>query len=340
MPGVPADVVKPPAPPAPPESPPNSPEDDDIPETVPVGAKADQAWQRVRKERREFRKEAARLQAEVERLSQQERPEVEEVSTLRQKIQEYESRLGQYDLAATQDFQQRFDAPMGAALQRAKSLLVRAGRTGDDASALVQKLAAAPDYEAVQALVEGEPFALQGALVQAHSEYADLADKRQEALQHWEETRAAVTTESARAKEVQLMDNIERDTEVAVKQAVKEGNWMFSESQEDPEWNAGVADRVRAVKGLMRSGSPAEVVKYVVEGLTAQPLRQLYAKATEELQALRAENARLVGATPSLGGGGAGRRAPSGKVEPLDIRTAIDQVIPSRPQLADHGLGR
>ncbi len=51
---------------------------------------------------------------------------------------------------------------------------------------------------------------------------------------------------------------------------------MYAQGQNMPsEWNDGVAKRIDAVKGILRMAKPVELVKWVVEGLTARDLRAM-----------------------------------------------------------------
>lgn len=308
--------------------------DDDDAAPDPTDPKANTAWQQVKREKRELRDQLKASQQEVERLRTTALPEMEEVNLLRTQIQEYEGKIGQYDLASTKQFKNRFDAPMESAKQRSVSTLTRAGRDPEDAKELVQKIFAASGEELNQ-LLNDEPYSLQGPLMSLAVEYGELSKQRDDALAHWQQTKAAVVTQASRDQEISLAENIERDAAVAVQQALKEGNWMFARSKDNQEWNAQVDQRMLAVKGILRSAKPDELVKWVMEGITAQPTRELFKMAQAKYAKTKAELDRLVGATPRIRGGDpAERRATAVAGKPREAAAFVADLLADAPRRA------
>jgi len=313
---VPADVLKV-KPPAPLEQ---ASDDDDTPAPPEVARneRANHAWQARKAEIKDLKTQLkakaddlAAKDAEIERLRTSQTPDLDEVMQLKNKIGEYESKLGQYDLSATEEFRQRFDGRMEGILQKGVSLLVRSGRDAGAAKSLMAKLVdSSLSMQQVQEAIADEPFALQGALVNLVADFGDISTERQEALSKWQETRAALNVQAKRENEIQLMENIERETQVAVDKVVQAGNWMFARSTDNAEWNQQVDERIKAVKGILRVGKPEELVQLVMEGITAKDSRDLFQAAHEKNQELTAKLQRLVQATPRMGGGGAAPAEP------------------------------
>jgi len=333
--GPPADVLLPPDTPKPAD--PHPADADEPPEGSPDDAKVRHAWAEKTRRISELRDQLAAREADIERMRTSQTPELEEVNRLRAQLEDNEKRIGQYDLASTREFQSRFTAPMVALQQRAVSLLVRSGKDAEKARMLVSDLmkqAASGDVnlEQVQAQLADETFAVQGALVNAVNEYAELAAVRNGALDKWKESRAALKVQSERDQGAMLAQNIERDTAVALAAVVKEGNWMFVPSNTDPKWTATVDERVKAVKGILRTAKGEELVKWVAEGVTARDARQLFLAERARSQALKAQLDELVAATPRLGAGGAPGGARPVPAQPRDVNTVLNEEFRDMPR--------
>lgn len=332
---VPADVLGPRAAPVAPATA-ASIDNEPTPAAIEKDERANHAWQKVKQERKALRTEVDELKAQLEarnteiaRLSKAQTPDLDEVMALKNLVSEYEAKLGQYDLAATQEFQQRFDVPMQQVLQRGVSVLVRAGKDAAGAKELMTKLASSDmSFEQVQEAIADQPYAIQGALITAVTELGELSKARSDALTAWKDTRAAQQVQSKMQEEIRLMQNVEQETMAALADVVQAGNWMYARSAQDPAWNEQVDARVAAVKGIMRSATPKELAAWVMEGVTAKASREMFLAAHTKAQELQAELQKLVQVTPSLGGGGdpSGRSgAPQGK--PRDPREFVNSLL-------------
>jgi hypothetical protein len=313
---IPSDVLTAPATPAGQDA--GEPADIEPPASVTKDPKANHAWQQVKAERRQLRDEVKALKAEIERVKTSPTEDVQEVLTLKKQVEDYEAKLGQYDLASTKAFQQRYELPAQQLFNRGVSMLVKSGRDPEAAKALMAKIAnPSAKMQDIQETVADEPFALQGALMNVASEIQDIETQKGEALNHWKETRAALGAQEARANEVRLAENIEKTTALAVEAAVKEGNWMFAQSGKNQEWNAQVQQRIDIVKGILRVGKPEEIIKFVVEGVTAPVLRKMAMDFKQQADSRKAELDKLIQVTPRLGGEGSStREAPKAPDKP------------------------
>jgi hypothetical protein len=310
------------------------------PDTPPPGsdAKANHAWAEAKRQRRELRDKVKALEAEVARMRESPLPEQEEVQQLRAQVSEYEAKLGQYDLAGTRVFQNKFDAPLNALLQKGASLLVRSGRDPEEAKTLMRSLTESAgngelDIQQVNSMLADQPFPVQGALLSIVTDFADTAKARAEALKTWKDTRAALTVQATRDQEVSLTEHIERDTGIATQQVLKEGNWMFARSKENQAWNEAVDQRLAAVKGIVRTAKTGDIIKWVMEGVTAKPTRDMFQAMRMENKKLKDELARLVQVTPRIGAGGDGRpTVPETPAKPRDPGQMLDEMFPSDPR--------
>jgi hypothetical protein len=294
----------------------------------------------VRHERRELRDKVKALETEVERLRTSQTPDLTEVTQLRAQLTEYEAKLGQHDLASTRAFKARYDVPAAAALQKGVSVLVRTGRDAEQAKATVQKLTehirrdGTVDTDAIQTAVSDEPYAVQGALLMAVTEYAEASKARHDALAKWNETKAAMSAQAAHDQEVTLTEHIERDVPAAVQQALRAGNFMYAPSKVNQAWNAGVEQRIAAIKGVLRSAKPSELVQWVAEGVTAKATRDLLAKARADYAKVKAELDRLVSASPRLSAGGDGSPRPATSGKPRGVDSILAETFGDSPRRA------
>ena len=166
--------------------------------------KANKAWQKIKQERKELRDKVRAQEAEIKRLSETAASavEAEEVARLQNAVKDYEAKLAKYDLAETAAFKERFDKPMSATLQRGVSVLVRFGKTPDEAKTLMRQLVeSGKTAEQLSEMIAGEPYQLQGALVNLVAEFDELAKARADALEDWKSTQAALKVQARRDSE-------------------------------------------------------------------------------------------------------------------------------------------
>ena len=298
-----------------------------VPESISKDTKANHAFAALKAELKRYKQQVADKESEIKRLTENQTPDLEEVMRLRGKIQEYESKLGQYDLAATAEFKQRYDARMDAAVQRGVSLLVRSGQNPEEARALMQKLISMDSMSKLQDELADQPYALQGALMTVVTEYADVQAERQQALAKWQETRAAMDFESKRSAEIKLMENVERDVGAAIENVRKAGNFMFAMSDTDEAWNKQVEERINTVRGIMRSAKPDVVASLVMEGVTAKATRELFLAAHQRVQELQAQLKDMVAVSPSVHGSGAASPTLPSSAKPRDPAEVLDQLF-------------
>jgi hypothetical protein len=304
-------------------------EDPPDPPDVKPGTKASYAWQALKAEKKRIATELAEAKAALATAKVQPVVEPEEVATLRSQLTEYEQKLGMYDLAETSEFRNRFDVPAQQAVRKGQALLQRAGKTPEQATALMRQLSnPGLTMEQVQDLVADEPIAIQGALVNLSADLGEIQSQRMDALKSWKDTRAALKIQEQRNMEVRLAEDIEAGTRVAHEQVVKEGNFMLMPSQ-DPEWNNQVSQRLEAVRGIVKNGRKDELLKWVMEGITAKPLRELLANVHQLAEQRKAELDKLVAKTPGLRSGGGQPPSPEGidRTKPVSPKAMIDSLF-------------
>ena len=309
-------------------------EDDDYePPEVKGDTKAAHAWKSVKQERKQLRDKVKELEAALEaKPKPEEQRSPEEVETLRKQVETLEQKLGEYDLASTSSFKQQYEQPLTQVVKRGANILVRSGKSAEEASSVMTKITDPTlTLDQIQDIIADEPIAVQGALMTAVSEFGELAERRAEALQHWNETKAALKDHETRETEVKLAQDVDQATQTALQKVLEEGNWMYA-AGDNPEWNAQVQERVTAAKGILRTGSREELVKYVLEGIAARPLRQMFEETYQLAESRKAELDKVVGRQPGYRGPAedpAPRKAEGvlDKGKPLEINAALDTLF-------------
>jgi hypothetical protein len=311
--------------------------DDDHDEPAPMSVqqdeKANKAWQKLKHERRELRDQLRQKEADLAK-AKAETPavDVEEVARLRKAVDDYEMKLSKYDLAETKAFKERFDQPMGATLQKGVAVLVRFGKAPDEAKALMRKLVeSGKTPEDLNEILSSEPYQLQGALINLIAEFDELSKERSLALDNWRETQAALKAQTRRDTEVKLLEDVERDIGQALSDVVKAGNWMYALSAQSPEWNKQVEQRVAAVKGVLRSGAPKDIVALIMEGATALDTRKLALQLDSQVKELQGRLQKLVQVSPRLGPGGTPPAAPEAPTKPREPGEVIGALFGDSP---------
>jgi hypothetical protein len=230
---------------------------------------------------------------------------VEEIARLRGEVDKYEERLGQVDLASSATFRAKYEAPMSKLVARGVTMLTKTSMTKEDAGRLVAGVFQAKSQDKINELTADLDLPVQGALLMAASEYGTMLDARTAALNDWKNTQAATAEQTKRDQEVAFAQMAEKDMASAIEQARAEGNWMFRRTEgADPKWDEAVDALESTVRGLVKTASPQEIIKWMVEGVTAKPSRELFAKEQAQVANLQAELHKALGTTPDLNGGG------------------------------------
>jgi hypothetical protein len=325
------------------DEPPPAPEPEEEPPEPPnMDEKARKSWEFQKKQRRELKAQVEALEQQLSVAKDTPVPDHEEMQQLRQQVQDYEQRIGQYDLAATTEFKNNFDAPLAAATDKMVQILVRQGRDPEDAKAVVARINRATetgksDSDIIDEELGSEAYAVQSAALGHIAEYVGLQSRRQEALDHWQETRQAVDVKSKRDEDIALTENVEQDVAVALQQSLKAGNWMYARSNDNQEWNEGVAKREAAVKGILRSAKPEELAMWVMEGVTAKDTRDLFLVAQKQLKEKTAQVQRLTAASPQIQGADGRAPAPTAPTAPRDADAFTRELLADAPRPARFG---
>lgn len=303
---------------------------DDEPEPPEIrdDPKANHAWQTLKAEKKQLGARVKELEAQVAATSA---ADPEEVKALREQVASLEGKVGQYDLAETAEFKQRYEVPFKQSLRKGASLLQRAGKSEEEAEALMARLAdPRTSLEQIQEMVIDEPVAIQGALINLATDMSDISSQRAQALEDWKETKAALQIQEQRDNEVRLAEDIEAASTKALEQVLSEGNFMYSQSSNE-DWNAQVAERVNAAKGIIKSATPEELVKWVMEGVTAKPLRDMLAQAHALAESRKAELEGVVSKSPKLKSGDGKPPKPPKSKEPRSPEQVFDELSGDEP---------
>lgn len=293
--------------------PPDPDDDDEEPPEIKGSQKAKNSWQRIKQEKRELQDKLAQMQKDLEAARGAKPPEMEQFVAMQKKLEEYENRIGQLDITQSSAFRQKYEVPLEVARRKGLSVLLRAGVEREPAEELIGRLLGSDvEMQEIEGLIADQPIAVQGALFSVASEYSEAAERREAAIKDWRNEQAALKASDDVEKDIVLARNVEAETSSAVQKALEAGNWLFAEVPDNPEWNKSVQERVRAVKGIMRSASRADLANWVVEGVTARIARDLFVRARKEYDELKSQFESVVGRTPALRGDAPSQPARSG----------------------------
>jgi hypothetical protein len=271
---------------------PSTPEEGSVvPPEVSADPKAAHAWAEIKRENKDLKAQIAASTSS------------DDMTAMQAKVDSYETQLGQLDLASTNSFKEKFDNPMKALGARAGNILRNAGIEEADVGALVGKVFGAAPAQ-METILEDLSPAIQGAMITLVSEFQERGATRESALNTWKESKAALSDQESRTQEASFKEMASKDLGTALEQSLAEGNWMFRKSGTDAEWDTEVDNRQDIVKGIIQTAEPAEIIKWVIEGVTAKPLRDLFAKEQAKGKQLLSELTKALGGTPQLGADG------------------------------------
>lgn len=305
------------------------------PAGVEADAKARHAWVTLRREARQFKTELDQARKDLDAAKAAKPPEVEEVAKLKQQLSDYEDRIGKLDVTQSKTFQAQFDQPLNSLFTRSLSIMTKSGKDPRQArDLLLRVINPNASFEEIQSALSEEPVAVQGALFNNAVEMVELQKRRHAALSDWRSTAAALRENESRTSVAQLSQAIVADTTQAVEALRDEGSWLFMKSDVDQQWNTDVDQRIKAVHGILKMNNPADLVKYVADGVAARTYRQLHAAASTRVKELEAELARRNGVVPRMAGGGTvpTPQPASQKKAATDPKRFLDDLLPSGGQ--------
>lgn len=267
------------------------------------------------KEEKQRRKEAELRAQQATQILEQTRTQTgqvasETLSTVTKELEAAKAQLaamdaemGKTNYERSREYQEKYALPAQATVMKmAKLAETVGGHPKPEAEQLVASLLRATPQERASILAE-ESVAIQGALISAASDYDSINENATIALDNWKSRKAAMDEEQRRANQMGLIKNLFADTEKAVTTLAKEGNALLIATG-NPEWDKTVSERVSAVRGVLQSGDPEVLIKYVADGVTAPKWREMYWDVVKAYGKLQSEAKGLVAATPGLGADG------------------------------------
>jgi DNA repair ATPase RecN len=315
--------------------------DSEVPAHVKAqGEKAVETWKTLKDERNQFKLDAetqkSRLEQAQLRLQELEKntlasSEKQELESLRQRATELEDKIGKYDLTATKEFKNKYDAKLDTLYGKGIRMLMARQMPQEDAVKVMQEAFAHPDRR--DAVLMDLPGSVQGAILSLVTDMDVIREDREAAVANWREQQALLQEEGSRATELQLAKDIVKETSDAISAVQSEGNWLYKTSESSSEWNDQVEQRRMMVQGILRNSSPTDLAKWVAEGVTARITRELYASTYDKLRSVTQELNSVIKRRPGLGGasGAPAARAAAGKAAPMSPERFLDQeFVPGR----------
>ena len=309
MPGAAPKLEDPPPPPAPPAN-----DIAGIPDhVVRKGEAAITGWKQLRAELEAERKAKADIDRDRElkdlRIKELEEqiakvPKQEELEAARKRAAELEDTLGQIEITRSERFKELYDKPINEVFGKVVRQFIKGGATQEQAIAKARSVfkPGMQDPQALSAALEDESSLVVGAVSALLDEREVLAQRRDEAIQNWQQERAAGEQDRIRRDAATISDQLTKAAESGFSRAVKEGSFLFQEGA-DPKWNEGVKTRRDAVMGFIRGGRPDELAYLVAEGVASPVYRNAYARVKAENEDLKAQLAAISGVRPGTGAG-------------------------------------
>jgi hypothetical protein len=301
-------------------------DDEPTPEEIASNPKQNNAWTKIRSEKKELKLKVLSLEQQLaaKKSTEQAGAEASRIAELEQQLGQYEERLGQYDVTQTQTFNERYTNPL---VSRYNKLVTILSKGSDQATAdKIARQLLDPSVNRDE-LIAGYPITSQAALGATLVEMDDLQAQRDEAIKNWRETKAVLSEQETRQGLSQLNKSIVEDTNKAVEALRMEGNYMYMLSQSDDKWNKGVQERIASLQGLLKSGSKEDMVKLVADGLTARLYREHYEKEHARAEKLASQINAQVKSAPNLGGSGDRQPVvPSKPAKPRPIGAVLNSV--------------
>jgi hypothetical protein len=304
--------------------------------------RAKSAWEYQKKENKTLRDQLAEadkarkeLAAQVEQAKAQ---KSEREAELEKSVQRLEAELGRYSLEATSEFRNKHDTPIEMLKGKARTALMRAGKSAEEASQLVEFMVSetTSDDDMQTSLSEINNQYVSGVIASAVFDARERQQARKRDLENWQQAKAALESESTKTNEHLRKTTLIKDTTDAVHTlADKHGSWVFKANPDSPEWEKQRERLVLEAQHILTEGSDQDLSRAVVESTASRYYRtwgESLMKQNEELRrALESRDA----SRPRIGiGGSIAPREPPAQEESVRSPIALEEGL----RLA--GIGR
>jgi hypothetical protein len=292
------------------------------------------AFAKERAAHKEARLRMQEMALKIQELSSKAQ-DAEQVAALKQQLEAKElevkktnEELSRIDLARSPEFKRQYDDPLNRIGQKMVQALVTEGVEAVQAQNLVRSLVRETKPSVREAALDDSVPSVKGTLLAMLNQFDEASQARAAALEKAKETASAISEAESRARLAAMTGRVDQVAEKAAQEAATLGSPYYKEVANNPEWNAGVAERKQALKGLLLSMDPEKLAPYVAEGLTAADLRRRYVEQNKKLKALEQEYQEVVGQAPRLGRVLPGERAPAPKKPaPLSGSESLEDMV-------------
>lgn len=291
--------------------------------------KAINAWTRSHREIKELKQALADEVAAREAASKVKPVELEELAKLKTQVDSYEEQIGKLSIIESRSFKERYEAPLQQHFSRGVGILIKAGKPQEEAVKTMRELIKPGNtQEQVQELLGDVATAYQGAVLQTTFDLQDTVAKREQAIQEWKATKAALSDGENRTSMADLSKMLVEGTTTAAERLAQEQSWLFVESKQDTGWNKQREDLVSAARHILRENKPDELIKYVLEGVAASRYRAFAEAESKRADGLLAELNERAGIRPRVGGGAVVDGVPAEPApKTASVETFVNQYI-------------
>lgn len=251
---------------------------------------------------------------------------------LRTELAKLQDEIGKIDLTRNPSFKAQFDDRINAVGGKMVRTLASEGVEAAEAESFVKRLVAERRPSARERMIRDYAPGLEGTLTALTLEIDAAVQERAAALEKWKDTAAGLQETEARSRLAALTSKVDDTVKTAVDEVVKLGNPYFMRVADDPEWNAEVAKREAALRGILLTGDYAKIAPLVAEGMVSADFRARYVQLRDKYNEVVAQLEEVTrgGGTGFYGGaprGGEGGAPAPSVPEGMPLSEAIEQDL-------------
>lgn len=269
---------------------------------VPKNDKAGAYWKALKSE-------VTALKTELEEArASQNKADPDEVNKLKSEIDEmrnyYENEMGKRDITKTRAFYDKYDGKLNTILGRSvKTMMQHGGLSEEDAKAVAQR-AFVMNFQQRQRYLMDEVPELHSVIANMYLQADDIKTERQEAIENWRETQAALKETEVRTQKSQSVKQLDQTLSSVTEELANLGNEYYIKSKgtspQSVQWNQAVDERLLGVKRILLEGDQTELARYVADGMTTRMTREAQSRLRQENSALKQEIQQLKAAKPKV----------------------------------------
>lgn len=222
-----------------------------------------------------------------------------ERESLNEELERLRERVGQVDLREHPMFRQKYIEPQIKALQTAVNIGARFRLTGEQVKALFDM----PLEEASVWLDRNAPAARE-AIMRYRLDKETALDEAQRAMQNHSQEIQHLEQQRIEQQEAQrklAVSTLQRTISAEARELTGMGSVLFTPIDEENADAPEITAALRRAGAVIQSTNSREKIRLMLKGSVAERMERIYAQMAAEIEALRADLARLSGVRPRIG---------------------------------------